>query len=99
MKRYCQFKDSLGKPNKGFHKFQAIGDWFLTIILALVFGGITYAIINKVNSKENTKQTMPFLGIVFFWFISLVFFAIFLHYLFCVDTRLNVSLGIKTPVG
>ncbi len=89
--RFCQYKDIFGKPNRGFHKYQAIGDWILTIILALFLSGITSYILNK----NSSKPVMPFLGIVFFWFVGLVVFAIFLHYLFCVKTRLNVSMGIN----
>lgn len=89
MKRFCDKKDLFGKPNEGFHQYQAIGDWILTLIGALVLALITWGIA-KAFGKE-----LPFVFITFLWFVFLVLLGIFLHYLFCVDTRVSKFLNIS----
>jgi hypothetical protein len=84
--RLCKYRDLLGKPNKGFHKYGAIGDWAMTIIMALVFATITY------YATKDSKVTYPML--VFLWFIGIMILAVFLHWLFCVKTRFNVFIGL-----
>jgi len=67
----CKYKDSLGKPNEGVHKYKVFGisivDTLMTAILALII-----SLIFKLN-----------FWIVFL--IALIIGEI-LHYLFCVDT-------------
>lgn len=81
----CKYKDVFGKPNEGFHQYQAIGDWVLTLVLALVFSGITYGIYNAVDGRKTDE--FPFIFITFLWFVFFVLLAVILHLIFCVDTR------------
>jgi hypothetical protein len=74
MKRLCQYKDILGKPNEGIHSIRifnlAVVDILLTFICAFVFSKLS--------------------GVNFFKvLICLILLGIFLHWFFCVDTALN----------
>ena len=97
---FKDFKDSLGKPNEGFHKERIhifglslsyndfIGTIFLGLILCL-FVGIPIFI-----SLELTKLML--FGIIIYWTVLFIFsvivmfsFGILLHYMFRVNTVLN----------
>lgn len=86
----CKYRNALGVPNKGFHKYQAIGDWIGTIILALIFSGITY----YFSNRNIVKNKLPFPFILFLWFVGFILLAMFLHYIFCVKSRVNVFFGL-----
>jgi hypothetical protein len=90
---YCKYFESLGIPNKGVHKYGAVADWIMTIILALILGSITWHV-DKLIKKNSNKVPIPFVFSCFILFIVLYCSAIFLHYLFCVKTRVNIFLGI-----
>lgn len=92
-KGLCKYRNSLGEPGKGIHKYGAIADWAMTVALALFMAYITVKI-HKHIKKKSYKEPFPF-GIMFLiWFVSLYLLAIFLHYIFCVKTRVNVVLGL-----
>jgi hypothetical protein len=99
MKSLCKYKDILGKPNKGAHKtmfgIPALVDWILTVFLALIMAGITFGVDKELKNENSLEYWKLFL----IWFFSLFIFAMFLHYIFCVKTRLLVFLGIMTPPG
>lgn len=89
----CKYKNIFGEPNKGVHRNGAVVDWILTIILALVMATITYYA-DKYVKKNTKKLVIPF-GLAFIiWFVLLYVVAVFLHYIFCVKTRVNVFLGL-----
>lgn len=71
----CQYRDILGKINKGVHSYRifdiAIIDVIMTFILA--------KFINMFIPKYN----------YFIILILLFILAIFLHYIFCVKTTIN----------
>lgn len=73
----CQYKDILGKPNNGVHKYRifniAIADVILTIILAIII-----AYILNIN--------------FFITLIILFLLGILLHRLFCVRTTIDKAL-------
>ena len=75
----CKYKDILGKPGIGFHRHFRIGFAILDLIGTIM---IAYVL------SKMLGQT--------FWkvFLILMIIAIFLHWLFCVKTRLNVLLGL-----
>lgn len=70
----CKYKNALGKPKEGLHKYRifniAIIDLLLTIIVAII---ISY--IMKMN--------------VFIVFIILFLLGIIMHRLFCVRTTID----------
>ena len=91
----CKYKNSLGKPNKGVHKYGAIADWTMTVILALIMAAITLAVYEKEREKGNRQDPeLPYWALSLIWFFSLYLLAIFLHYIFCVKTRVNKILGL-----
>jgi hypothetical protein len=69
----CKYKNLLGKPKEGVHKYRifniAIVDLILTILLSLV-----------ISKIFKIKFLISFIGIFIF--------GEFLHYLFCVDTTI-----------
>jgi hypothetical protein len=70
----CHYKDILGKPGKGVHKYRvyniAIVDVIFTVLLAIVI-------------KQFVNYNLYL--IIFFCFLS----AIILHRLFCVRTTID----------
>lgn len=78
----CKYKNALGKPKEGIHKYRifniSIVDLILTIILSLV-----------ISKIFRIKLWISFLGIFIF--------GEFLHYLFCVDSTIikNFKLILK----
>ena len=67
----CPFKNILGKPGEGIHKYRMFGmaliDWVATIIAAILI---------------SLKFEKPFLYV----FIGLFILGELLHWAFCVDT-------------
>jgi len=77
MKRPCQYKDILGEPRKGIHEIRLFDFAIVDIILTFILAyGLTL-----LTGYD-------------YWIMLLFSFllAIILHWLFCVDTRLNVML-------
>ena len=72
--KLCQYKNSLGIPGKGFHKHYFFGFAVMDLLGTI---GIAY-LIGKYFKLSVYKV-----------FIVLMILAIFLHWLFCVDTVLN----------
>ena len=72
----CKYKNTLGKPGKGLHRFRianiAIVDVVLTILLA-------YVVHNVFLEKHN------------YWIILAICFllGIFMHRIFCVKTTID----------
>ncbi len=75
----CQYRDVLGKPREGVHKYR-IGRYALFDIAGTMIGG--YLVANW--TEWNKIDTM----------IGLFLLGIVLHRLFCVNTSLNVELGL-----
>jgi hypothetical protein len=75
----CQYKNILGKPNEGVHRFRifdmAIFDIILTILLGLLLAKLL-----KINTLS---------GIVIAFGLGIIF-----HKIFCVETTLNKMLKI-----
>ena len=101
---FCEYKNSLGKPNESIHANRidvfglslASNDVFGTIgigiFLALISGKIISIAMNLQMSTWNTIKYWFFLFI--FWIIAAFIFGIFMHWLFCVETELNKFLGL-----
>ena len=89
---FCKYKNILGEPGKGVHKYRfmnmAVVDWVLTILLAVV----TTLIWKHYSKKRHTWQKV--LGYFLMVLIILVLLGIFLHWLFCVDTTMNKFIGL-----
>lgn len=73
----CQFKNSLGKPNEGFHKSR-----FLGLAIFDVIGTILVAALIAYWFQ------LSYVKIIGYAFLSGVFF----HWLFCVDTAFAKTL-------
>ena len=71
----CKYKNALGKPGKGIHRFRianiAVADVALTFVLAYVL----YVILGKYN----------YWVILYFCFLA----AVILHRMFCVKTTVD----------
>lgn len=83
----CKYSESLGIPGKGAHKYGAALDWIMTVALAVILGLIIWHF-----EKNKSKIPLGFSTLICFLFIYA--FAIFLHYLFCVRSRVSVFLGL-----
>jgi len=70
----CQYKDSLGKPNKGVHSYRFLGVAIVDVI-ASVIGGWSIAIWMKWN--------------IVYTIIGVFISGILLHKLFCVRTTID----------
>lgn len=70
----CKFRDIAGKPRTGFHQTRFIG-----IAAYDFFGTLIIAIAIAYIFKFNLVYT----------FISLLFLAVIVHRLFCVNTKIN----------
>lgn len=74
---FCDYKDILGKPKEGIHKYRlydfAIVDILLTIIVAIII-------------SKNYKIDF------FITLFTLFILGIFFHYIFCVDTTIHKML-------
>jgi uncharacterized membrane protein YcaP (DUF421 family) len=70
----CQYQDILGKPNEGIHQYRFLG-FALFDILGTIFLIVLIHLLTKINYIYIT--------------IFMVVLFIFLHWLFCVNTRLN----------
>jgi uncharacterized membrane protein YcaP (DUF421 family) len=77
--RLCQYKDIFGKPNVGFHSIR-IFDFALLDILGTILIAFIISKYYKINFVFTT--------------IILFLVAIFMHWLFCVNTKLNTLLGL-----
>lgn len=77
----CRYKDALGKPGQGVHSIRLGG-------VAVVDAGLTVLAAWGLAGLWN----------VAFWkvLVCLVCLGVVVHWLFCVDTRLNVLLLGKT---
>ena len=73
----CQFKDILGKPNTGFHSVRVLDFALLDII-----GTFLLAFVLHKFTRLNYLISVIIMFVV----------AIFLHWLFCVNTKLNVMI-------
>jgi len=77
----CKYKDSLGEPNKGFHKhifgiafFDLLGTFIIAVLIAkYTKGGIV---------PQN----------VLIWFLILILLGIIFHRIFCVNTVINKAI-------
>lgn len=79
MSGLCQYKDIFGKPGEGIHASRIAGLALNDIIpTILLILGISYL-----------ANTPLYLTTIF-----VVITTIFIHKMFCVDTALNVALGI-----
>ena len=72
----CQYKDSLGIPNEGVHSISVFGIAIVDVIFTLIGAYI-------LNKYFN-------IGLIVM-FIFLLIIAEFLHYIFCVETRLILA--------
>lgn len=79
--KQCQYKQSLGVPNKGFHSHLfgvAILDYLATLLIA-------YCSVHLIGVQ---KTKMNFLSSFLLWFCL----GEFLHYKYCVDTTMQQSI-------
>jgi len=88
----CQFKNALGAPGEGSHAWRIGGkrgtragvagsDLLLTAGAALLLSRVTF-------------KSRGALAGFFIVFVILMILAVAVHRLFCVDTALNVALGL-----
>ncbi len=74
---FCQYKDIFGEPNKGFHSIRLL-DFAILDILGTFLLAYLLTLVTGINYIIST--------------IIMFVIAIFLHWLFCVDTKLNTIL-------
>jgi hypothetical protein len=78
-----EIKDIFGKPREGVHKLSfpetAVVDWVVTVILVLIIAGI-------ISHFKKLHFGLAFL----YTFLSIIPIFIFIHWIFGVNTRLNV---------
>ena len=79
----CKYSTSLGVPGEGNHANGAILDWLFTFFGAIIIG-------TMISYYKNT----PLIFTIFITFIIIYIIGIFLHWLFCVKTRVNKYLGL-----
>ena len=81
----CRYRDVLGKPREGVHKYR-IGGYAFFDIAGTIIGGWFLANWMRWNKIDTI--------------IGLFLLGIGLHRLFCVNTTLNVELGlgVKEPI-
>ncbi len=84
---FCKYSESLGIPDKGLHKYGAVLDWVLTIIASFIIGSVVWHF-------EKNKSKIPLGFSVFICFLFIYIIGIFLHYVFCVKSRVSVFLGL-----
>ena len=76
----CSYKNALGFPGKGFH-IHLFGIAIFDVLATVLLAiGLWYLLKDKVS----------------FWLIlvALMILAIFVHWIFCVDTTINRLLGL-----
>jgi hypothetical protein len=73
----CQYKDILGKPNQGIHRHRMFGIAIVDVILTILGARVLSKIFN-----------VKFIHVLIFLFLL----GILLHWLFCVDTTVNMWL-------
>lgn len=91
MNPLCKYKDALGEPGKGVHKWRvppgkggfAAADLLMTGAAALLLS----------RTIPSAKAMNPFASF-FIIFLILMIVAIIVHRAFCVDTELNKRLGL-----
>lgn len=97
MQRLCQYKDLLGEPRKGVHSIRifdfAVVDILLTIVAAVIITAIVSLFIQIMT--QNISITIGTTVLMFILILCMLFIlGIFLHWLFCVETKLNGLLGL-----
>lgn len=70
----CKFKNILGEPKKGIHKYRFLSLAIVDVVFTIL-GGFLLAIIFKTKFLDTT--------------ISLFLLGIILHRLFCVNTTID----------
>ena len=77
----CVYADIFGKPNTGVHSYRIpFVDWALVDVVSTTILAYLISWFNRIN----------------FWatLIGLILLGIFLHWIFCVRTRLSIQLGL-----
>ena len=76
----CKYKDIFGEPNKGAHSIRVFNLAVVDVVLTLLLAWVI-----MYYSEKN------------YWVILfiLIIIGIFLHWLFCVNTKLNSLLGLN----
>lgn len=97
MSNLCQYKNMLGEPRKGVHSIRifdfAIVDILLTVILAVIITAFISAFV--IVSGQDMTVTVITTSVTFMCvLLALFILGIFLHWLFCVETKLNGLLGL-----
>lgn len=86
MKYLCQYKDLLGKPGTGVHKFRIFDIAIVDLFVVLLFGGLITWILYKKGSKKVKRNIKWYLlGIS----MSLILLGVIVHRIFCVNTTIN----------
>lgn len=76
----CQYKNAFGEPLKGFHSRRLFGIALNDLLGTFALAFFTWLLIGQ----------QPYYIHFLVWF----FLAIFLHYIFCVETAINKSLNL-----
>ena len=76
---FCQYRDIFGNPGEGAHKHRIFG-----LAAVDLFGTVLLAVLSTMIFGGNIAKN----------FILLIALAIVLHHIFCVDTALNMWLGL-----
>ena len=93
MKKFCQYSNILGIPGQGVHSFRIFNIAIVDVLLTFVLAYFIYKIFN-INSKSYWFKSSQYWIILGFTFLIGIAF----HWLFCVDTTINVMLFGKTVV-
>lgn len=82
--RFCQYSDLLGLPRQGLHSIRLFDFALIDIILTFLGAFIIQLGLNRYQIYWS------------YWTVLGAFFilGIFLHWLFCVPTKLNQILGL-----
>ena len=78
---FCKYKDILGQPNKGIHKYRIYNMALMDILLTIIG-----AYIISLGFKLNFWYVLLFLFIL----------GIFLHHIFCVRTTIDKLLFVDS---
>lgn len=76
MSDLCKYRDILGKPKMGVHAYRFMNLAYVDLVMT-IFGAYVLS---------RTYKRLSWLG----WFFILLIMGVILHYIFCVNTTINV---------
>lgn len=90
MNSLCKYKFIFGKPNKGIHAHRLLG-FAIADVIATILGGIFIGILYNyyINKKIELNNKYISYSIICAFIVGII-----MHKLFCVDTKLNLLIGL-----